>query len=273
MTEELKSAMREASESLSAAIEDMADKINAVLASRNMKLAARSVLADKLRKAASQKDLNWQTLFDALCVKSRSEAVSALAAMIDPKGMLTERERQILGMWPRFEDGEPVWYGDEVDNMRSSVIAAEFFDGSITLSSDFDHLHLSFGERLNRPAPKVLDADGVEIKVGDTVWHEDGSEWLVEEMNRYGVRCFDGGKRRTFIPAFLTHTRPDSWERLEEDACNSICEYFGKGVSECDGCPANAIAANSDEFECCERAVKLDLIRRAKALAGIGVGE
>lgn len=111
----------------------------------------------------------------------------------------------------------------------------------------------------------VRDMDGVLIEVGDTVWHEDGSEQLVEEMNRYGVRCFDGDKRRTFDPKYLTHTRPDSWERLERDAKKSICDYFGSSSSPdslCeDGCPGLNSSLN------CGVLMKLDLIIRAKALA------
>ena len=38
----------------------------------------------------------------------------------------------------------------------------------------------SIADQIEHPAPKVLDADEVEIRVGDTVWHEDGSELVVE---------------------------------------------------------------------------------------------
>ena len=148
--------------------------------------------------------------------KSRSvcERIHAEHARHEP----SEKERQILDMWPRFEDGEPVMLGDMFRPYREKeekVASVEIdCDGSFFVNlAPYDP-----DEPVERVAPEVLDADGVEIKVGDTVWHEDGSEWLVEEMNRYGVRCFDGGKRRTFNPKYLTHTRPDSWERLEEDA-------------------------------------------------------
>lgn len=189
-------------------------------------------------------------------------------------GGLTERERCILDMWPKFEDGEYVWFRDFIEHEGATETVQGFklyrsgpaFLSVVGVDTE-KWLRIEDYKSLKRPAQSVLDADGMEIKVGDTVWLKDGSEWLVEEVNRHGTRCLDGCERRFFDPKFLTHTRPDSWERLEEDACNSICGYFGKGVSECDGCPANAIAANSDEFECCERAVKLDIVRRAKALA------
>lgn len=167
------------------------------------------------------------------------------------KQVPTECERRILAMWPRFEDGEPVMLGDKYeDNEGHECFASEVYldiDGlSLVDSEGFRSLYRK-GKSVKRPVQSVLDADGVEIKVGDTVWHEDGSEQLVEEMNRYGARCFDGDKRRTFNPKYLTHTRPDSWELLEENA------------------------ADLDDMPCDFNAK--DLIRRAKALAGVEVAE
>lgn len=179
---------------------------------------------------------------------------------------LSDRERQILGMWPRFEDGEPVWYGDEVDNMRSSVIAVEFFDGSITLSSDFDHLHLSFGERVNRPAPKVLDADGVEIHVGDTVWHCNGiASGVVTSIDAGSLmdttRYVDeSGNEFRDAARSLTHTRPDSWDLLEMEAESirkSIALHLGDYSPSC-------FKRSGDSVQ--DRV--LALVCRAKALAG-----
>ena len=176
--------------------------------------------------------------------------------------VLTDREREILDMWPKFEDDEYVWFGDETDRIVGKVIAIQFGAALVSFWNDSDdRVYMDYGERVMRPTPKVLDADGVEIKAGDTVWHEDGSEQLVEEMNRYGVRCFDGDKRRTFDPKYLTHTRPDSWERLEEDAAKGDCDYFGFYAKECCGCPAYK-PGDCDKFKA------LDIIRRAKALAG-----
>lgn len=174
----------------------------------------------------------------------------------------TDMERRILDMWPKFEDGEYVWIGDDVSGMdvRSFVFTESGVMVTNLTSVPAYGEYRKYGERVKRPAPKVLDADGVEIKVGDTVWHVYGSEWLVEELNRYGVRCFDGAKRRTFSPTFLTHTRPDSWERLEKDAEKGNCEYLGRSQSSCDGCYLNGKSA-------CDEYVRIDLVRRAKALA------
>lgn len=197
--------------------------------------------------------------------KSRRVCEDMEAAHVTKLLKLTERERQILAMWPRFEDGECVWLGDKYeDNEGNECFASGVhldIDGPILVDSEGFHDLYRKGQRVKRPAPKVLDADGVEIKVGDTVWHEDGSEQLVEKLNRYGARCFDGDKRRTFDPKYLTHTRPDSWERLEEDTSKDACIYFSTKYFNCDECPADG--AN------CFRLMKSDLVRRAKALAGV----
>ena len=80
--------------------------------------------------------------------------------------------------WPVFEDGEPVHIGDEVDfggegGAASSVELQD--DGHFVIhacdgAGDYSHRNFRPGERVKRPTPKVLDADGVEIRVGDTVW-------------------------------------------------------------------------------------------------------
>lgn len=189
------------------------------------------------------------------------------------KQVPTERERHILDIWPRFEDGELVMPGDKVhyasaynDETEIEVESITTMDGCFVLCDDGCRSNqYEQGQRVKRPVQSVLDAGGVEIKVGDTVWHEDGGEQLVEEVNRYGVRCFDGDKRRTFNPKYLTHTRPDSWERLEEDASKDTCVYFGgTGHFDCGECSSGGVN--------CFRRMKLDIVRRAKALAGVEVG-
>lgn len=183
---------------------------------------------------------------------AKSRAVcTAMAEEADTgKRRLTERERRILDMWPRYEDGEPVMIGDGVDGLGGEIIEVYIAENAVAIwNNSANYMHLSPGERVKRPAPEVLDADGVPIKVDDTVWHEDGSElhvigfggaqdgetMLVVEYvagpTKWGeVRCLS-----------VTHTRPDSWERLEEDAVKVVCEYAGAvpdefGDYDCDTC-------------------------------------
>lgn len=59
---------------------------------------------------------------------------------------------------------------------------------------------------------------------------------------------------------FLHLHRPDSWERLEEDAVKGVCDYFDH--NSCLKCPGFNHASHS-----CDKARAQDIVRRAKALA------
>ena len=181
---------------------------------------------------------------------------------------LSDRERRILEMWPRFEDGECVMIGDEAmsnNNERFIVQRIEarhrkwMLNDSVT---EGHYLNGKRGERVKRPAPKVLDADGVEIEVGDTVWTLDGLEGVVtkvEDSAAYIAYESDYAQREE--AANLTHTRPDSWERLEEDRDLNPFDYCKR------------VGHRLDTCENAERYKSRDLIRRAKKLAGVGVSE
>lgn len=67
-----------------------------------------------------------------------------------------------------------------------------------------------------RPLPKVFDADGVEIKVGDTVWVKgDVNKGKVEEVHkdRVWVKWNDGWLDDVHV-SHITHREPDSLEKL-----------------------------------------------------------
>ena len=64
-------------------------------------------------------------------------------------------------------------------------------------------------------------------------------------------------------PSDLTHERPDSWERLEKDACKGVCDYFN--AYKCDEC-------EHVEGGCCKNMAR-DLVRRCRALAERERGE
>lgn len=148
----------------------------------------------------------------------------------------TDMERRILDMWPKFEDGAYVMYEDEFD-FDGEVKTAYGFNfgvgGRVSICSDKgSHVRLPNGEHVKRPAPKVLDADGVEIKVGDTVWHEDGAMLRVDGFGGIedgetivNVHVIRGATPwREVRSLSLTHTRPDSWERLKADAADIVAK-------------------------------------------------
>ena len=80
------------------------------------------------------------------------------------------------------------------------------------------------------PQHKVYDADGVEINIGDTVWHRvdrwrgkvtsievDGNGYEYIETDNFSAGSKD-----------LTHTEPDSLERIKKDRKLSDCDYLNK---------------------------------------------
>ena len=70
-----------------------------------------------------------------------------------------------------------------------------------------------------------------------------------------------------FSPHNLSITPPDSWEKLEEDARKTACDYAPAphdedGFVTCDWCPF-------EKSESCSNEMMIDLVERAKKLAGI----
>lgn len=211
---------------------------------------------------------------------------------------LSERERRILEMWPKYEDGEYVWFGDEVkadpiyggDTDTDMVSAIEFMSCTYILKGPLnkpiaqDH----FEARVKRPVQRVLDADGVEIEAGDTMYGIGRTKHRFEVIDphhidpevgeAFSVRCYDRDEHEECHckPKLLAHTRPDSWRRLEEDAAKNYAAYWGCGMSTCAECPKLIDGKTPYErFGClhCLDAMRLDLIRRAKVLAGMEVAE
>lgn len=173
--------------------------------------------------------------------------------------------------WPRFEDGELVKVGDTVGSdepFTAEEIAFESDRWLIKASarSVFGCFHGAFGEPVKRPTNKVLGADGAPIEVGDTVYFAGGRgrAYTVERTDANGgdhsvdlVEAKDGYPMYSVNPENLTHERPDSWERIEEDAKLAPRAY---------------LEARGMNPEKTERVASMmaDLVRRAKALAKAG---
>lgn len=127
-----------------------------------------------------------------------------------------------------------------------------------------------------------VDADGVPIRLGDTVWHVGGGIGIPKDsplkvtgfVMMHGVPGAFIETRElpaaVIKPKWLTHRQPeppDSWEKLEEDAKKTVCEYAGapldeSGLTTCEGCRFH-------RYKKCYREMTLDVFARAKKLAGI----
>lgn len=116
--------------------------------------------------------------------------------------------------WPRFEDGEPVRIGDEAADsdgreLDGPVVSIELFENGFALHGDALHAFYGYEERVKRPAPKVLDADGVEIRVGDRLYDtETGCGRTVRAVNDNETVEFEGCENRGWLGKFLTHRAP-----------------------------------------------------------------
>lgn len=173
--------------------------------------------------------------------------------------------------WPRFEDGELVGIGDEVDGdgetmtVKGVALYVQGWNMTLEASDTVAVLSGENGERVKRPNSQVLDADGVPIEVGDVVYCDGGDEattasfFRVDNAGQTQITVKDsGGAYYTLSPSRLSHTRPDSWERLEKDATVNPEAY----------CRANGceLPPNPDRADYAD-AFASDLVRRAKALA------
>jgi hypothetical protein len=127
---------------------------------------------------------------------------------------------------PRYEDGRPVQFKNEfVDhNGHNQTLSSLTYTKG---SHDYVSLNGRTKQRLDEPVNrkiKVLDADGVEIMAGDTVWLVGGSisnevKFVTKETNRV---CIANENGQTWVDAFeLTHIEPDSLEKLRDDMRNN----------------------------------------------------
>lgn len=120
------------------------------------------------------------------------------------------------------------------------------------------------------------DMDGREIKVGDTIENAGGIQMHITGILSLPAIIFDGGASVNVVgvPRLWHVIEPDSWERLEQDAAKRVCEYAGaqKSIADddkysCINCPYDEPGPHTDRG--CHERMRLDLVRRAKRLAGV----
>lgn len=132
-----------------------------------------------------------------------------------------------------------------------------------------------------------LDADGVPIEVGEVVYYcdkESGepkagfepfrvidydphAQAVLLRYEKGGVDGYGNYSESFESCELLTHRKPDSWEKLEEDAKMGACVYAHAprdvyGITVCREC-------RFQKVESCRQEMLLDIIARAKKLAGI----
>lgn len=157
--------------------------------------------------------------------------------------------------WPLWGDGKPIARGDAPDGIAAVMI---MLDGSGYELIDMpDYAVRPRGERVKRPEPEVLAADGLPIKVGDTVYLESfGRPFTVVGFDGVYLKNANGGYLRADC---ATHTPPETQERIDKDALMDAGKYVA-GHSEAAGLrePPGSLSA--------KQAMMADLLRRQREL-------
>lgn len=190
---------------------------------------------------------------------------------------------------PRFEDGEPVQISD-MEEIGALATYRVYMDGSWEFEPDkyedetspklWDVQFGAKSERVKRPAPEALGADGLPIVVGETVLGIlSGIEGTVSSMNDDStayVKWDDGRWSPCIDCCNLTHTPPDTQERIDEDKGKKGTEYWRCVGFLCEDCPAEIDGKRpSDRYGVlnCSIAQGMDIARRQADLDARKGGE
>ena len=208
------------------------------------------------------------------------------AELADWKGNAEGFQPDAYMKLPLDADGEPIRIGDVLyssgNECRVVSITVKADEACVGVHTDegafLPSVNPKYLSRKNPEPlePEVLDADGVPIKVGDVVYFVRGAgvryavKDIIFESGGAFVGIIDEKVRCPLMvnPDTLTHERPDSWEKLEEDARKTACNYAlaprdEDGITTCDGC-------RFQKSESCSNEMTIDLVERAKKLAKAG---
>lgn len=161
--------------------------------------------------------------------------------------------------WPRFEDGKQITCDDAPEYITAVCLA---LDGSCYAlhydMPDDERMHIyEVSERVKCPVTEVLGADGLPIKIGETVYMESfGRPFTVVGFDGAYLKDADGGHLRADC---ATHTPPDTQERIDKDALMDAGKYVA-GHPEAAGLrePPGSLSA--------KQAMMSDLLRRQREL-------
>ena len=253
---------------------------------------------DLLRKLADK--------IDAELAEARGEALRQGAELwAKANGWPDFKPGEDFGAWldrctykkPVDDCNEPVQLGDEIelysrdggfDKGRFQEVTVNRGPVWMLSFTGVDHERLyrydSECDILKRPAPEVLGADGLPIKVGDAMWSLSGAGPLTVTSLHTDDPTPDGGDSpwadldddglySWIYAGSLTHTPPDTQERIDADALKSCVKYWDCDDFSCGKCPALIDGKKPVEFYeldpihgSCHEAQKLDLLRRQREL-------
>lgn len=157
------------------------------------------------------------------------------------KRLMPEGMEWLLDVWPKWSNGEYCKFGDWWKARKygepkpRQLRRLAFFtpeqlrewgqDEGENFGYEWDFMRPSDTtyrpDKVEPPAPKVLDADVVDIREGDTVYVLGFGEPLtVKGFADDGrvLMSFHGENSLGYKLSKLTHEQPDTWELLEDDA-------------------------------------------------------
>lgn len=251
---------------------------------------------DKLRTAVGSEEDN------AFYSEDMRNALTDLARMIDAELAQARNESLLQGAqvwakangWPDFKPGED--FGEWLN--RCALPRPRYEDGEIANAEDFglgcagyftvhdsgewhlksilcnDDIALGFAyERVKRP---VLGADGLPIVEGEMVYPIDG-EWLGIPLEVSGIDSpasvkvyLSAGKSwTTFHADRLTHTPPDTQERIDREKMVGSKEYWSCTGISCMRCPSKIdgeLPSKHYGVRSCSIAQGVDIARRQREL-------
>lgn len=186
---------------------------------------------------------------------------------------------------PCYEDGEPVQMGDEIAIGGGSIDVNEavmLLDGSgYRLLHSTDVSASAIEDRVKRPAPEVLGSDGLPLNEDDTVYGtgREQHRYTVqvpysindEVGERFCVQCYDNDEGNVVWcdPSMLTHTPPDTQERIDEDKHKIASAYWRCESEFCSNCPSKIDGMSPREYYdvcICDVAQGMDIARRQREL-------
>ena len=156
---------------------------------------------------------------------------------------------------PRFEDGEVVGVREYEDIQGYCV----YDDGEFFVTTPNRSIDYAAGERVERPAPEALGADGKPIVEGETVWLDEAHSRCAgscgfEDGNKYSLCGIERQEMLTVEDAhievdgreyvrvctcgawchasWLTHTPPDTQERINADAKLLPAVYYARNIAD-----------------------------------------
>lgn len=154
------------------------------------------------------------------------------------------RDGEDFGAWldrcairiPCFEDGEPLTPGASFIQKYTGECTCKGFSVAVFSNESVGNAVWHPGERVKRPAPEVLGADGLPIKVGDAMWSLSGAGPLTVTSLHTDDPTPDGGDSpwadldddglySWIYAGSLTHTPPDTLERLRDDMLRTAEEW------------------------------------------------